>query len=222
VEYLHLALSDQPGPVTFNVHRDAEGAPLANGHASLLRREKTPEDIARGFVEATVDGVTADMFFADATFAKAAMWIDVEGACRLVLPGARDLLSKTVVLIVEVEEQPFWGEGHWLRNDVVTYLADLGLVPVARDFEYVHQYNIVFVRAELLNGPNRIYESLARFTSQAYARPSVSPAPAAPAPAPPAVAWKRRVGKRVRRVGKATRRILGSAKTRLHQARADG
>lgn len=203
IEYLHLALSDHPGPVTFNVHRNEAGAPIANGQGSLLRSEKSREVIERGFIEATVDGVTADGFFAGQSFARAAMWIDVEGACQFVLPGARDLLSRTAVLIVEVEELAFWGEGHWLRHQVVSHLLDLGLVPVARDFEYPHQYNIVFVRADLLAGPNRIYGALARFMSQAYSPPKP--------PTPQPVTLKGQARRGIRRVRKATRRILASA-----------
>jgi FkbM family methyltransferase len=205
IEYLQLALSDHLGPVTFNVHRDEAGAPIANGQASLLKREKIHEDIERGFIEATVDAVTLDAFFADHDFTKAAVWIDVEGACKFVLPGARELLSKTAVLIIEVEEQPFWGEGHWLRDQVVTYLFDLGFIPVARDFEYRYQYNIVFVRAELLAEPNLIYEALARFVSRAYPPP---PGKKAPPAAPPTFTWKRKARGMIRLAGRAARNFL--------------
>ena len=88
VEYLNLALSDHPGPVTFNVHRDEAGSPIANGQASLLKREKNLADVERGFIEATVEGVTLDAFFADHHFTHAGAWIDVEGGCGFVLPGA--------------------------------------------------------------------------------------------------------------------------------------
>ena len=214
VEYFHLALSDHPGPVTFNVHRDEAGAPRANGQASLLKREKTPADFERGFIEATVDGVTLDAFFADHYFTCAGMWVDVEGACGLVLPGARDLLAKTAVLMIEVEEQQFWGAEHWLREQVVSYLFDLGLVPVARDFEYRYQYNIVFVRAELLAGPNGINNALARFVSRTYPPPPRKPATPKQAtpPTPGAATWKRKAWNRIGAAGRAARRILARAR----------
>ncbi|MDQ3480338.1 MAG: FkbM family methyltransferase [Actinomycetota bacterium] len=170
IEYAHLALSDSVGPVTFHVHRDERGAPNPDGQASLLKRDAAPTDRERGFEEVTVDGTTLDTFFADGQCETAAMWIDVEGACGLVLPGARELLAKTAVLIVEVEDREYWGTHQWLREQVVSYLYDFGLVPVARDFQSTHQYNIVLVRAALLDGPSRLRASLARFTSQAFAQ----------------------------------------------------
>jgi FkbM family methyltransferase len=170
IEYLPYALTDHPGPITFNVLRDDTGKPVANGRSSLLKRTKQGDE-QRGFEDVTVEGVTLDGFFAGHPFDRAAMWVDVEGACRMVLGGARDVLARTAVLIVEVEEINWWGEGHWLREQVVSYLYDLGLVPVARDFEYPHQYNIVFVRAELLIAPTRMRWALARFASRAYPGP---------------------------------------------------
>ncbi len=168
IEYVHLALSDSAGPVTFNLPRDERGAPTADGQASLLKRDAAPTDRERGFEEVTVDGTTLDAFLADSNYENAAVWIDVEGACGFVLPGARELLAKAAVLIVEVEDHEYWGMQQWLREQVVSYLFDSGLVPVARDFQSTHQYNIVFVRAALLDGPSRMRASLARFTSQAF------------------------------------------------------
>ena len=142
------------------------------------------------------------------------MWVDVEGACGLVLPGARDLLAKTAVLMIEVEEQQFWGAEHWLREQVVSYLFDLGLVPVARDFEYRYQYNIVFVRAELLAGPNGINNALARFVSRTYPPPPRKPATPKQAtpPTPGAATWKRKAWNRIGAAGRAARRILARAR----------
>jgi hypothetical protein len=151
--------------VTFNVNRDGRGAPLPDGKGSLPRKGSR----GRGLLaqEVTVEGTTLDDYFADHRFRRAALWIDVEGACGYVLPGGRDLLSRTAVVIVEVEDQEWWGRHHWLRERVVSYLYDFGLVPVARDLEYANQYNIVFVRAELLVGATRMRAALARFMSRA-------------------------------------------------------
>lgn len=213
VEYVNKALTDTPGPVTFHVHKDEHGKPIANGQASLLQRNKTYADRERGFHEVTVDGVPLDEYFRDEAFRNAAVWIDVEGACQFVLPGAREMLRKTAVLIIEVEDMAYWGTDHWLREEVVSYIYDLGLVPVARDFEFVHptsgQYNIVFVRADLLAGPTKLRSAIARFRSRAYL-PAPAPKPKvaiAPQPAPSPVytqlrrragRWKRAIDQRLR------------------------
>jgi FkbM family methyltransferase len=166
IEYLNLALTDTPGPVTFHVLRDDDGLPRADGQSSILKRNRG-RDAERGFEEVTVEGVRLDDFFAGQKFESAAIWMDVEGACKFVLGGASDLLSKTAVLIIEVEDRPFWGDDHWLRERVVSHLYDVGLVPVARDFEYEHQYNIVFVRESLLRSSPWLRLTLTRFTSMA-------------------------------------------------------
>lgn len=167
VEYLNLALSDHPGPITFNVLRDEQGAPRSDGQSSLLKRQRSEQDALRGFDEVTVQGVTLDGFFEGHGFERAAIWMDVEGACKFVLGGGADLLSRTAVMMVEVETRKYWGEDHWLQDQVVAHLYDYGLVPVARDFEFVFQYNIVFVRADTLATNERLGWALTRFASLA-------------------------------------------------------
>jgi FkbM family methyltransferase len=163
VDYRHLALSDSAGTVTFNVHRSAKGTPRADGQASLLKRETAADN---GFVEVTVDSTTLDDAFEAGSFARAALWVDVEGATQVVLPGGRATLEQTAVVMIEVEDRRYWGETQWLRDDVVSYLYDRGLVPVARDFQSRYQYNIVFVRHDLLT-IDRVRWALTRFGSRA-------------------------------------------------------
>ena len=177
IEYLNLAATDTPGPVTFHVLRDDDGLPRSDGQSSILKRNRG-RDVERGFEEVTVEGVRLDDFFAGQAFESAAIWMDVEGACQFVLGGASDLLAATAVLIIEVEDRPFWGDDHWLRERVLSHLYDLGLVPVARDFEYEHQYNIVLVRASLLHSHPRLRLAITRFCSLAYgARETSSSSP---------------------------------------------
>ncbi len=166
VEYLHLALTDRPGPVTIHLHRDADGQPVANGQSSLLRRDKTPRDRERGFEAVTVEGVTLDGHLAGSEHQRPALWIDVEGACGQVLSGSAQILDRAVLLIVEVEELPYWGEGHWTRHQVSALLDQHGLVPVARDFEYPHQHNVVYLRREALSAANGALDAVALFVSR--------------------------------------------------------
>src|SRR3546814_9123098 len=39
----------------------------------------------------------------------------------------------------------------WTSGQVISNLFDLDLIPVARDFEYNGQYNILFIRKKLLS-----------------------------------------------------------------------
>jgi FkbM family methyltransferase len=146
VEFLHLALSDQPGEVSFNVRKTARGEPRPDGHGSLMER---PSDYGHDFESVTVAATTLDTFFADSLQQRCALWVDVEGAAAPVLTGGRRLLERAQVVMIEVEDREYW-EGAWRAPQVMRYLMDRGLVPVARDFEYKHQYNVVFVRDELL------------------------------------------------------------------------
>lgn len=164
VEYEHLALSDEPGTVTLHVLRTADGRARADGQASLFERQHKADD---GFVEVSVRSTTLDTHFAGYDFARAALWIDVEGATREVLDGSRQTLGKAAVAIAEVEDRRYWGDDQWLRGDVVSFLYDHGLVPVARDFQSRYQYNIVFVRADLLD-VDRLRWALTLFSSSAY------------------------------------------------------
>jgi FkbM family methyltransferase len=146
VEYLHLALSDRPGEVTFNVRQTEQGTPRADGHGSLMERSG---DYGYDFESVTVAATTLDDFFADSDHERCALWVDVEGAAASVLGGGRHLLERAQVVMIELEDREFW-EGAWRAPQVMRFLMDRGLVPIARDFEFKHQYNVVFVRDELL------------------------------------------------------------------------
>lgn len=191
VEYLHLALSEQAGTVTFNLLAAEDGTPAADGNGSLLRHEAPPN----GFVEVNVEAVTLDGFFGD-SFTQCALWIDVEGASKQVLSGAESVLDRASVLIIELEDRAFWGQ-EWLRPQIYSYLYDRGLVPVARDFQARYLYNVIFVRESLLE-TDRLRWALALHSSFSgrpvrVAAPAPAPAPASsrrrpPQPAPASVA----------------------------------
>ena len=150
VEYIHLALSDAPGMVTFQVRLTPDGAPIADGQGSLhVRSTYEP-----GYHETQVEAVTLDGFFADRDGgtvgpSRSAWWVDVEGASAHVLRGGRQLLQATDLVMIEVEEIRAWDQQEWLQADVVGFMADNGLVPIARDIQSRIQFNIVFVREEL-------------------------------------------------------------------------
>jgi FkbM family methyltransferase len=81
-----------------------------------------------------------------------ALWIDVEGFARDVLEGARITLKggQCKVIKIELEDFPFF-EGQALANEVITNLHEFGFEPVRFDFEYDMQYNVIFVKTELLD-----------------------------------------------------------------------
>ena len=143
------------------------GRAAADGQASLLRRE---EDGAAGFVEVDVEATTLDTFFARHPFERAALWVDVEGANDVVLQGGQTTIEKAAVVMIEVEDRAYWAGQRWLRPDVLSHLYDRGLVPVARDFQSRYQYNIVLVRADLLDTIDRVRWAITLFNSSSSAR----------------------------------------------------
>ncbi|MCC1481530.1 FkbM family methyltransferase [Roseibaca sp. Y0-43] len=163
VEYRLTALSDADGPITFKVltadQHSRQG--VHSGRSSLMLRD----DPKAEYESVTVPGLRLDSLAQDGT--RAALWVDVEGAAQKVLAGADALLDKTALMMIEVESAPFW-QGQWLVHDVMAHLMDKGLVPVARDFERKHQFNILFLSPQAMTLPDvlpvlEMQQSLARF-----------------------------------------------------------
>lgn len=75
-----------------------------------------------------------------------ALWLDVEGATQDVICGGIDCIRESCsVIFVELESRQDWLDGAKVE-EVVDLLSDLGFVPIARDYEFRHQFNAVFVR----------------------------------------------------------------------------
>lgn len=140
IEYLNLALSDSAGQLSFYLRESVggKGMPRETGQNSILKRT----DPSTTYEELTIEAVTLDRYFSAGE--DNCLWIDVEGASQQVLKGATRLLRHTQVAFVEVEEREFW-EGQWLAPTTVQFMAEHDLIPVARDFEYLSQYNILFL-----------------------------------------------------------------------------
>ena len=118
------------------------------GKASLLLRDE-----AATYVNYDVTGAALDTLFNGTVSNKDTffLWIDVEGATKRVLDGALNVLKKTQVIFVELENFPFWRNASSME-EVIQLLANLEFVPLARDSEYGdHQFNMLFVASSLLN-----------------------------------------------------------------------
>ncbi len=152
VRYHHMAVSDEDGEVTFQVKASRAGKPTAKvaGNNSLLVRN----DAAFDYEAVTVPATRLDSFLAAEGIdgQPFSAWIDVEGALSKVTAGFGTALQHCASLIVEVEQHEYW-EGQMLVPDAMRYFASQGLVPVARDFEAQHQYNIVYLKPEILWQP---------------------------------------------------------------------
>lgn len=149
IDYRLQALSDKNGDVTFRVLVGEGNRPHAHvsGRSSLLART----DPTAQYETVTVPAVTLSGAVAPHP-GDVSLWVDVEGAAAPVLTGAKDILPRTSTMMIEVETRPFW-DGQWLVTDVMRALMAHGLVPVARDFQAQAQFNLLFVRADLMSHP---------------------------------------------------------------------
>ena len=149
VVYRNEAVSDRPGPVTFRIKRRMGGRELGPvlGSNSLLEVSRPGVD----YEEVTVAGVTLDGYLdrAGLTGRPFSGWIDLEGALGQMFGGAGRAFDGCLSLMVEVEDRQKW-KGQMIAPDVVEAFLGRGLVPVARDFEWRGQYNVVFLRRDLL------------------------------------------------------------------------
>jgi FkbM family methyltransferase len=164
IEYEQLALADAPGELPFYVRRSVYGVelPLVIGQNSLLKRV----DSNTVYDEIKVRAVRLDDFFSSSASEDCCVWIDVEGYTGKVISGGQRVLGQTQLLMIEVEDQPLW-QDQLLAGEALESLYNLGLVPVARDFEWwPDNYNVVCVRNNLL-GRGDIRLAIARFYSSA-------------------------------------------------------
>lgn len=54
-------------------------------------------------------------------------------------------IDQFACIYIEVEDFQKW-KGQWLSFDVMKHLILNGFIPIARDFEYEMQYNIIFIK----------------------------------------------------------------------------
>jgi FkbM family methyltransferase len=144
IDYKQLAISDQDGEVRFQLMRSNGDIkmPYTVGNNSILKRNAA----AVTYEECLVKSSRLDSLHTGD--GSVALWIDVEGAQAAVLSGATETIKKTEAIFIEVEEIKFW-QNQWLVADVTSFLTELGFVALARDFEYLKQYNILFIKKYL-------------------------------------------------------------------------
>lgn len=146
VRYHNLAVGPQDGRVSFKLgtHKDGQELSPTKTNNSILEKAL---DIQYRAIE--VDMVTVDGFVdrQGLTDRSCAMWVDTEGLAYDVLCGAERTLKATRALLVEVEDKPFW-IGQHLAHEVKALICEAGFIPVARDFEYTGQYNVLFLSRE--------------------------------------------------------------------------
>jgi len=161
VEYRHLAVGPTNGPAQLVIPTSVRNKErrLSNRMASLSQHTET--DSAE---TVEVESVRLDDFLALGPDDRLVAWVDVEGATEVVLGSGPEVLRRTSLIYIEVEREAKWHD-QWLDVDVARHLAGLGFVPIARDAQRPHQYNVVFASADLAADPE-----VARLVADTYRR----------------------------------------------------
>lgn len=144
VEFIHACVSNTTEPIRFNV-------PIKHDRIKTTMGSILFDSQAHDHTSYEVNAVVIDEFLS-ASPGINAMWIDVEGAIKIVLDGARETLKNCVALFVELETVERW-PGQALAHDVIPMLTDAGLIPLLADNQREWQFNVLFVRPEALRDP---------------------------------------------------------------------
>ncbi len=147
VDYRHCAVAVAAGTAILNVPRDlySPASGSMNPMSGLAERRR-----ACSVEHAEVPAVSLDdAVETEGLAGSLALRIDVEGAQREVLAEAGRALSQAMAVFIEGETANSFVEGA-RANEVIRTLREQGLVPIARDTEARCQFNVLFLRGDLL------------------------------------------------------------------------
>lgn len=149
VKALNVGLSDHEGTLDFHLPPDNDMA----GNSSFHSRTGGTDPI-------TVKTTTIDLLAAKYGIHNSlALWIDVEGYAFEVLSGGLLTLNNPNLKIIKLETEDVarW-EGQKTTQDVVPMIERAGFVPIIGDIEYVHQFNVIYMRQADINDQHAVVE----------------------------------------------------------------
>jgi len=135
VSYVHCAISNIDGVATFFVHDD----PLLGNNG--IKRVA----FAESYENSQILCYRLDTYLKGYGFKNACLWMDVEGANKEVLLGAKEVLSKVSSIFIETEDRAIWKD-QWLTEDVVKFLEESGFINTHTEKVYQGQRNLIFVK----------------------------------------------------------------------------
>ena len=153
VDVRNLAVGGTTGQATLHIPADP-GGPLTSGSASLLETVIPGRQETVSVPMTTID----DIVTTTELTTPVALWVDVEGLAHEVLSGGPTLLAdeRCCLIMVEVEGAAKW-RGQATSGVVDALLRRHDFVPVMRDAQWETQYNLVYVKARLVDAiENRI------------------------------------------------------------------
>ena len=137
IDLRNLAISDKTGEIDFFMGGGMDGSNGIKQHREWIGRK--PIKVPSSTLDIQAEGKN-----------HIAIWMDVEGANKEVLVGAKNILKNVDSMLIEVETTDYW-EDQWVKDDVVEYLDAYNLVPLAEEGQYDSCSNMIFIRKELIN-----------------------------------------------------------------------
>lgn len=168
ISYEHLAICDYDGAISFHISNTIQAKQEAKDSKrhSILERKSNDDT-----TDVTVACKKLDTLFAKEITANKgfSLWIDAEGATGLILEGAKNLLPHVYSVFVEVESLVKFKK-QWNEKELCDFMLENDFVPVARDFAFRHQYNMVFVKKDYINVMEYTYQNYISSTMSAKIR----------------------------------------------------
>ena len=147
VDYRYGALANKSGFVEMNIRLDADGKHDENvGNTSMTKSN----EFNGKYEVVSSPAVTIDQVVSGENGKNIALWIDVEGSQKDVLPGAKNALKKAAIVFIEVEEREYW-KNQWLKPKIDSLMISQGLYPIARDYQSRYQHNVIYISQEARN-----------------------------------------------------------------------
>ncbi len=149
VEYNNMAIGDYDGTAKFYIYTKINDIKEDSDsrRQSLLKRVDTPpekSELSAVYVPITrLDNITKN----DPKNSLYSMWIDAEGATSMILAGGTETLKNVAMVYVEAESVPIF-EGQIKDKELMQFFMERDYMPILRDFQFLNQYNIVFVRKD--------------------------------------------------------------------------
>lgn len=154
VEYMNVVLSEKNDYVTFYEYSHPEGDNASAQISSIHLRDTERAEGKGRKQKVSVKSIRGDSLLENKFPDKqcVSLWIDVEGAQAEVLSSFNTSFrsGKINSLFVEVEAKKLWPSQLMLDTDIITHLSQFGFVPFLRDNEYGVQYNIIFIKKDLI------------------------------------------------------------------------
>ncbi len=144
VDYKNLAISNQSGNITLSIPKFSES--LARADGSILSRSAGAE-----YVEVSIEAKKlSDIGFNNLTSKDlVALWIDTEGVSFEVIKSSESFSEQIALMLVEVEDISYW-ENQKKAIEIFELCASLKLIPIMRDLDGRGQYNVIFLKQDLI------------------------------------------------------------------------